>query len=327
MKRRPPCSETAGNGITEDQTGACQTSESQSDNMKKILFIVNPIAGGKDKKEILGKVLSVLDKNLFSPEIRYTEYAGHACEMARETDADVVVAIGGDGTQNEVARSLVGTGRTMGIIPCGSGDGLALHLGISRKTGKAAEVLNEGEAVFIDNGIVNGHPFFCTTGVGIDAIVSWRFAKAGSRGLKTYIVESVKTWFGFKAENYRITVDGEEKWNGKATLVTIGNANQWGNNARITPLASATDGLLDITIVDEFHTWAFPGLLARLMGGTADRSRHTVCLRGKSIVIEREKEGPLHFDGDPYEMGKRIDISVAEHSLKVLVPKGRACKI
>lgn len=295
--------------------------------MEKILFIVNPIAGGKDKKAILEKVTGSLDATRFTYEIRYTEYAGHACEIARETDADIVVAIGGDGTQNEVARSLVGTGRKMGIIPCGSGDGLALHLGISRDPVKAAKVICEGEAVVIDHGTVNGRPFFCTTGVGIDAIVSWKFAQAHSRGLKTYVTESIKTWFGFKPDSYRIVVDGVEKWNGPATLVTVGNANQWGNYAKITPLASVTDGLLSITVVEPFHTWAFPGLLIRLMTGTAQESCHTSCFDGRNVRLTRQNVGPIHFDGDPYEEGKEIDINIVPKALKVIVPKQSKGKI
>lgn len=295
--------------------------------MEKILFIVNPLAGGKDKKAVLAKVLPVFDPQRFTCEVRFTEYAGHASELARNTDADIVVAMGGDGTQNEVARSLVGTERKMGIIPCGSGDGLALHLGISRNPVKAAEVINGGVTALIDHGTVNGRPFFCTTGVGIDALVSWRFAQSHSRGLRTYILESARTWFGFKPDSYRILVDGVERWNGQATLVTVGNADQWGNNARITPQASVTDGLLSVTVVKPFHTWSFPGLLVRLVNGTAHGSRHTCCLEGREICIERNGCGPIHFDGDPYEEGEKIDIKIVPRSLNVIIPADSKGKI
>lgn len=344
---------------------------------------MNPIAGGKKKEAILSKVTSALDSARFSYSVIYTEYAGHACEIARDCDADIVVAIGGDGTQNEVARGLIAsnarlhsagvssagvsstagastggasaggaltggaligsaegtagastggaeassaeaTGRRkkMGIIPCGSGDGLALHLGISRNPAKAARTLCEGECVSIDYGRVNGHPFLCTSGVGIDAEVSWKFANAHSRGLHTYVLESIRTWFGFKPDNYRITVDGEEKWNGPATLVTVGNANQWGNYAKITPLASLKDGILDVTIVEKFHTLAFPGLLFRLMTGTAYKSRHAICLKGHKIHISRTLPGPLHYDGDPYSEGCEIDFDIVHKAIDVIVPKG-----
>lgn len=288
--------------------------------MKKILFIVNPIAGGKPKEAVLQKVTSALDQDKYVFDVKYTEYAGHACELARSSDADIVVAIGGDGTQNEVARSIAGTEKVLGIIPCGSGDGLALHLGISRDPEKAAGVLNCGSVASMDYGTVCGHPFFCTTGVGIDAMVSDSFAKSHSRGLKTYVLESARTWFGFKPEHYRIYVDGELKWDAPASIVTVGNANQWGNNARITPLASVCDGLLDLTIVDEFNTLAFPALIVRLFNGSAHKSRHSSCLKGRRIVIERDSEGPAHYDGDPYTLGKRIEIETVAGSLKVMVP-------
>ena len=304
--------------------------------MEKVVFIVNPIAGGKDKEALLSKVRAALDPDRFSCTVRYTEYAGHACEIARDCDADIVVAIGGDGTQNEVARGLIaanehiqrgcaaaeGRRKKMGIIPCGSGDGLALHLGISRNPAKAARTICEGECVSIDYGLVNGHPFLCTSGVGIDAEVSWKFANAHSRGLHTYILESIKTWFGFKPDTYSIVVDGEEKWKGAATLVTVGNANQWGNYAKITPQASLRDGILDVTIVERFHTWAFPGLLLRLMTGTAYKSRHAICLKGHKIHISRTLPGPLHYDGDPYGEGCGIDFDIVPQALDVIVPKG-----
>ncbi|MCR5004099.1 MAG: diacylglycerol kinase family lipid kinase [Bacteroidales bacterium] len=287
---------------------------------RTLLLIVNPISGGKDKTELVKIVKESVDSSLYEISTVYTEYAGHASELAVGTDADVVVAIGGDGTQNEVARSLVGTDKVMGIIPCGSGDGLALHLGISRKPAEAAALLNKGEVATMDYGLFEGHPFFCTAGMGIDALVSWKFAEAGSRGLRTYVSESAKAWFGFKPDAYRVCVDGEMVYDGPATLVTVGNANQWGNNARITAKASVTDGELDVCVVEPFRTWAFPGLLWHLMGGTSFKSRYVKYFRGKQIRIERSAEGPVHFDGDPYQMGREIGINVVPAALKVIVP-------
>lgn len=304
--------------------------------MEKILFIVNPLAGGKDKKAILAYVTAAIDPARFTYEVVYTQYAGHACEIARDCDADLVVAIGGDGTQNEVARGLIAAAsdgavgpdtavkaakrKRMGIIPCGSGDGLALHLGISRTPAKAARVLCEGKTVSIDYALVNGMPFLCTSGVGLDAIVSWNFSQAHSRGLHTYVLESIKAWFNFKTENYSIIIDGTECWNGPATLVTVGNANQWGNNAKITPLASLRDGLLDVTVVDVFHTWAFPDLLVKLMTGKAAKSRHATCFKGRKIKIIRDFTGPLHKDGDPMMEGREIVYSIVAEGLDMVVP-------
>lgn len=295
--------------------------------MKKVLLIVNPISGGKDKAPIVKDVLKTIDSTRFSTEVVHTEYAGHASKLAAESDADIVVAVGGDGTQNEVARAIAGTSKTLAIIPCGSGDGLALHLGISRRPAKAAGTICSGSVVNADYGIFESHPFFCTCGVGLDAMVGWRFAQSGSRGLVSYIKSTIKTWFPFKPERYRVSVDGKLIWDAPASMITVGNANQWGNRAYITPHASVCDGELDITIVGPFRVWAFPGLLWHMMAGSADKSRHARCFRGKSITIERENEGPAHFDGDPIIMGRSMEISLVPRVLKILVPKGRENKI
>ena len=127
--------------------------------MQKLLFIINPISGGRNKDAIIRMLDSTLDRNLFSHETVLTTHAGHATELARRSDADIVVAVGGDGTVSEVAQGLIGTGKSLGIIPCGSGDGLALHLGISRNPRKALRTLTEGRAVTMDCGLIDGRPF------------------------------------------------------------------------------------------------------------------------------------------------------------------------
>lgn len=260
-----------------------------------------------------------MDGEGFDHEIFMTERPGHATEIARSCDADVVVAVGGDGTVSEVAQGLVGSDRILGIIPSGSGDGLALHLGISRNPEKALRTLCGMCIVNMDCGTVNGRYFFCTTGVGLDAVVASRFAEAPKRGLRTYISEAWKTWKHFVPEKYEIDVDGK-KWVGPAVFVTVGNANQWGNGARITPAASVTDGLLDVTVVKPFRTAEVPALAARLMTGKVQGSRRTVCFRGAHVTIRRENEGPAHYDGDPCVFGTLIEAAAVPAALRVAVP-------
>ena len=291
--------------------------------MQKIRFIVNPVSGGKDKKQLVRKVLDLLDSQKFTPEVVWTDHAGHGTELARLADADIVVAVGGDGTVSEVGQGLAGTGKALGIIPCGSGDGLALHLGISRNPLKATEVLNTGDISPMDIARVNDRPFFCTTGVGFDAVVAWNFARAGRRGLWTYIAESWKAWWSFKPEQYDLDIDGTH-WSGRAFLVTVGNCNQWGNQARITPEASVCDGLLDVTVVAPFRLWEMVGLAWRLMTGNAYRCRRVTMLRGRSVTIRREKEGPAHIDGDPCRFGKEISIVLEKAALRVVHPHGKS---
>jgi YegS/Rv2252/BmrU family lipid kinase len=278
-----------------------------------MLFIVNPISG-KNRKQ---RIISHLQKAGY--KVVCTEYAGHAEKIARETESDVVVAVGGDGTVNEVARGLAGTGKTLGIIPCGSGDGLARHLGISHIFNRALKVITSGKTSPLDAGTIDGRMFFSVCGVGFDAVVSERFAKCGKRGLSTYIKEGLKTWRIYVPERYTVEIDGK-RIEHQAIFITVGNSNQWGNGAKITPLADSTDGILDITVVDEFKAIELPWLAGRLMTGSAHKSNRVHTYRGKHICIERPDEGPAHADGDWFEAGKAIDINVIPHALNVLVP-------
>ena len=290
--------------------------------MKTVRLIANPVSGGKDKTRIVETVREVLQEASFQVEVCWTARPGHATQLAREADASIVAAVGGDGTVSEVAQGLIGTGKVLGIIPCGSGDGLALHLGISRNPRKAALALARGRVQTMDYGTVSGRPFFCTAGVGLDAIVAWKFARGSRRGIWQYISLAWKTWQDFHPETYTVDIDGQ-RIRTPAVFITVGNANQWGNQARITSLASAGDGLLDVTVVEPFRTVEIPRLAAKLMLGRAHTSRRAHMYRGKKIIISRPEPGPAHYDGDPCEMGTEIEVKVVPSALQVLVPEGK----
>ena len=221
-----------------------------NERMKRIIFVVNPISGTQSKELILNLLDEKIDKARYTWEVVYTERAGHAVEIAAkaaEEKADIVVAIGGDGTINEIARSLVHTDTALGIIPCGSGNGLARHLHIPMEPKKALEVLNEGCLDTIDYGKINGTDFFCTCGVGFDAFVSLKFAHAGKRGLLTYLEKTLQESLKYQPETYELeTENGVSKY--KAFLIACGNASQYGNNAYIAPQATLTDGLFDSVV-------------------------------------------------------------------------------
>ena len=278
-----------------------------------MLFIVNPISGHGRKQRIISR----LQKSGY--EVVCTEYAGHGEILARETTAKVVVAVGGDGTVNEVARGLIGTDKVLGIIPCGSGDGLARHLGISHIFNRAMKTVMSGNSQPLDAAKINGRLFFSVCGVGFDAVVSEQFAKCGKRGLGSYIKEGLKTWRIYHPERYRISID-DKTFEHEAMLVTVGNSNQWGNEAKITPLADSSDGILDISIVDGFRAVELPWLAGLLMTGSAHKSSRVHIYKGKKISITRCAEGPAHADGDWFITGKTIDIEVLHHALNVLVP-------
>ena len=294
--------------------------------MKRITFIVNPVSGGKDKKKVLAAIDRYLDP-AFSCEVLMTGKPGDATAWARESGADIVVAVGGDGTVSEVATGLMGTEKALGIIPCGSGDGLALHLGISRNPAKAVRVLNAGCITRIDAARLDSRPFFCTAGVGLDADVAFQFAHSSKRGLGTYISTAWSLWMHQdRASRCQVETD-TETWSGPAVIVTVGNANQWGNEARIVPKASLRDGLLDVTVVEPFATWEIPGLATLLMTGKADRSRRVRTFRSARIHIRRDHSGPAHLDGDPFEAGVDLDLEVVPGTLNVVVPPSRLEKI
>jgi YegS/Rv2252/BmrU family lipid kinase len=295
--------------------------------VKRITFIVNPVSGGKDKKKVLAAIDRYLDRTVFSYEVRMTGKAGDATAWARACEADIVVAVGGDGTVSEVAAGLLGTGKALGIIPCGSGDGLALHLGISRNPVKAVRVLNAARIVRVDAARLDGRPFFCTAGVGLDADVAFAFARSSRRGMGTYISTAWNLWMhGDRAHRYVVETD-TETWSGPAVIVTVGNANQWGNEARIVPKASLRDGLLDVTVVEPFATWEIPGLAARLMTGKAHKSRHVKTFRSTQVHLRRDQPGPAHGDGDPFGAGVDLAFEIVPDALDVVVPPERVERI
>ena len=287
---------------------------------KKIIFVVNPISGTQGKKAILKWIDERLDRSIYDYSIVNTEYAGHATQIAAtavQNKVDVVVAIGGDGTINEIARSLVHTQTALGIIPCGSGNGLARHLQIPMDPKAAIDILNQGYLNCIDYGKINNIPFFCTCGVGFDAFVSLKFADSGKRGLLTYLENTLHESLTYQPETYEIeNEEGTVKY--KAFLIACGNASQYGNNAYIAPQASLTDGLMDVTILEPFTVLEVPNLSFQLFNKTIDQNSRIKTMRAKKIKIHRAKEGVLHFDGDPLMAGKELEVEIIPSGLHVI---------
>ena len=287
---------------------------------KKIIFVVNPISGTQGKKAILKLIDERIDRSIYDYSIVRTEYAGHASIIAKEAvrdGIDIVVAIGGDGTINEIGRSLVHTNTALGIIPCGSGNGLARHLRIPMEPKAAIEIINQGDKCCIDYGKINNIPFFCTCGVGFDAFVSLKFADSGKRGLLTYLENTLHESLVYQPETYEIeNEEGTMKY--KAFLIACGNASQYGNNAYITPQASLTDGLMDITIMEPFTVLDVPSLSFQLFNKTIDQNSRIKTMRAKKIKIHRTKEGVLHFDGDPLMAGKELEVEIIPKGLHVI---------
>jgi diacylglycerol kinase (ATP) len=289
----------------------------------KIGFIINPISGTRTKKNIPELINNKINTDLFEPVIKFTTCAGNATELTRQMVSEgfhIVVAVGGDGTINEVATALVHTNTALAIIPCGSGNGLARHLEIPLKIDEAIEVINNHKIVNIDYGSANDILFFCTCGVGFDAQIGHQFAQSKKRGFFTYIKSVVAEFIKYKAKKYRFKTK-DKKFRKQAFLVTFANASQYGNDAYIAPNADIQDGLLDVCILKPFPSYKVFEIGMKLMRKKIDNCQSVEFLRTDKIKIKRKKKGIFHYDGEPCYMKKKIVVRAHKQGLKVAVAK------
>ena len=290
---------------------------------QKVVLVVNPISG--TRRKLTGQLLTDahIDRQKFDFEIVTTRFAGDAVGIAAEASrsgADIVVAVGGDGTVNEVARGLVDTGTPMGIVPCGSGNGLARHLGISMDPPTALRDLSHSRKTFIDYGLVNNRCFVTTCGLGFDAVISQKFAEGKHRGELNYIKNVLHQLRHYQPDDYTLELDGETIVT-KAFLMTAANANQWGNDAFIAPEASLQDGLLDVCIIREAPIVAMPVLINMLLRKNLKKSPHYMCYKCSRLAVRREGETLIHCDGDPVVMSGNLDIHIVSRGLAVMLPE------
>ena len=287
---------------------------------KRVTFLVNPISGTHSKQEVPEMIEATLNRELFDHKVLFTEYAGHAAELARQQadeQTDIVVAVGGDGTVNEVARSLVHTQTALAIVPCGSGNGLARHLCLPMDICKSIEVINSCRIEAFDYGIINGLPFFCTCGMGFDAFISLKFAEAGKRGPITYVENVLKEGLKYKPETYEVKDDtGTHHY--KAFLIACANASQYGNNAYIAPGATMTDGEMDVIIMEPFNALEAPQIAADLFMTTLGNNSKIKTFRTKHLQIHRKAPGAIHYDGDPMMTDADIDIRIEHLGIRIV---------
>lgn len=287
------------------------------------MLIINPISGTMKKSGLDTKVVNRLKPAGFDVDVRFTERAGHATELAAEAAAGGyygVIAAGGDGTINETACGLINTGVPMGIIPAGSGNGLARHIEIPIDFGKAIDIIAENNPVDVDYGTLNGAPYFCTMGVGFDAAVSHRFASQGKRGLMMYVKSMIELCRVYKPETYTLSFNGQTVTH-RAFVIAVANASQYGNNAYVAPQASIRDGLLDVTIIHCDSLLDMGGIGLDLMTGYLDKNTHVTTFRTPAVTIYRNAEGPAHMDGEPRVLGEILDVKCHQGGLKMFVPK------
>ncbi|MCD7977414.1 MAG: diacylglycerol kinase family lipid kinase [Tannerellaceae bacterium] len=288
-----------------------------------IKAIINPISGIGSKRKIPKMLTEISQEENVSLDIVFTEYPGHASEITKkavEEGIDCIVAVGGDGTVNEIARSMIYSDTILGIIPKGSGNGLARELHIPMDAKKALDLIVKGHVTTIDACKANEKVFFCTCGVGFDAAVSQKFAEEKHRGSLTYIKNTIEEYLSYKPEPYELWIDSQTVKE-KAFLVACGNASQYGNNAFIAPHANIQDGEMDLTILTPFTPLDIAPLAIQLFTKQIDRNSKIRTFKGKEVTIIRQKPGIMHLDGEPMMADSRIDISILPKALKVLTPE------
>ena len=282
---------------------------------KKSLIVINAVSARLKKANIDFKNQFPNNRilNWDSPD---TDIAGLIKnELQREYFDELIVA-GGDGTINRVAGSIINSEVTLGIIPLGSGNGLARHLGIPLNTEGAIKIIHQGFSRKIDACTINENTFFCTAGVGFDALVGHRFAKSKTRGFWTYFRITSTQFFKYKPEEFELFFEGRTI-SGKAFVVTFANANQYGNNAFIAPLADLSDGKIDVTIVKPFNLFNSPFLAYDLFAKKIHRNKNVITFRSENFRLNRNSSGIGQFDGEPVSFPAEFSVVNLPSALNV----------
>lgn len=286
------------------------------------MLIINPIAGTGNKENLAALAQNRLKEAGMEVDVRMTTAKGDATSLAARAVEEGyygVIAAGGDGTINETAIALCNSELPLGIIPCGSGNGLARHFGIQVNPEAAIEIIAADNVTDIDYGVVNGKSFFCTCGVGFDAAVSDRFARQNHRGLLMYLKSAVEAYLNFSPTDYIIRANGRTLTE-RAFLVACCNTTQYGNNAYIAPKADIADGLLDVTIMHAGNLFDDAKAGLELMSGLIHQNIKIDTFKASEISIIRKTAGPAHIDGEPVELPCQLDVSCRHHGLKVFTP-------
>lgn len=285
----------------------------------KALFLVNERSGRRRDFDVIDviKRASPFEHRIVSCDRK--EDVETLINEAEAAGIDIVYAVGGDGTVHETAKRLVGRKPALGILPIGSGNGFARHIGLPIDPAASLSSCKDCRIETIDTAIVNDEPFLGVMGIGFDAMVADRFASSHVRGIETYIKEGLRAFAEFKADEYEISANGETIRRA-AFVVAVANSGQYGNNARIAPLASLQDGLLDVVIIDDAHLIDAAFLLARLFNGTLHRSSGVTMLQTADVMIRRPSAGPAHLDGEAITLGAELHARVKPASLRLLVP-------
>jgi YegS/Rv2252/BmrU family lipid kinase len=288
---------------------------------KKALYIINPASGIGRQKDIAKLIQNETDTSRLDIEIVFSECPNHAFELSKNAAGkfDIVVAVGGDGTVNEVGRGLLYSDTALGILPTGSGNGLARFLQMPFKVNKSLDVINHGNIKSIDAIKVNDYYSLNVAGIGFDAYISHQFAKKKRRGPMAYMQLISKEFPKYKSDHYQIEIDGEAV-EIDAFLISFANSSQYGNNFHIAPQARIDDGLIDVCLIKDFPKFTAPALLISLVDQSIDKSKYDKIVKARKIKINHPLPLLGHVDGEPVNLGRKVDIDILPLALKVIVP-------
>lgn len=290
---------------------------------KRIRFIINPFSGLSKKNNIPELIDEHLDHTLFEHEISFTKYPLHAkflAEEAKEMGLECVVAVGGDGTVNEIGSALVNSNTVLAILPAGSGNGFAMHLGMGRNIKKAIQLLNDAQEIKIDTCTANENFFINIAGVGFDSMVANLSKQDSSRGLWLYMKYTILRAFTYKQKEMEILIDGQSK---KACYlsVSVANGSMFGYNFRIAPNALLTDGLLDVVLIKKAPLWKYLTTFWRFFNRTSDRLKYVDTIKCKAFKLHSQEAVYHHIDGEGIGQLNSLEVRIHEKSLNVLVPR------
>ena len=288
----------------------------------KVFFIINKFSGAGFRPELEGLIISRCDELNLEGTIEFTQDRGHATALAKSASSlgfNKVFAVGGDGTVNEVAQGLVHSNTTMGIIPKGSGNGLARHLGISMNIKKSLDILNSAKIIQMDTLMINSNLSVNVSGIGFDGHVAGMFGKDGKRGLLGYIKLVSREFFSFKEFPIELKAD-DQILHRNAFILAIANSSQFGNNATISPYASVCDALIDVCFIKKVPLTHSIGFAKKMFSGTIDTSAFVEIIKAKKLSVQFPRPMPYHIDGEAMEPTSNFEIALQPASLKMIVP-------
>lgn len=291
---------------------------------QKIRFIINPYSGVKEKSEIENSIKRYLNHQKYDYDFQFTQYAGHAVVLAKDGVAkgfDIVVAVGGDGSVNEVAAGLIGTSTTLAILPLGSGNGFAGHLGLGRKAKYALEVINDGHSALIDTCSVNGEVFVNLVGFGFDGLVAKALKGSKIRGFVGYTRSVLKHLFSYTASDFVIKIDDNAPVNRRCYMLNIVNGTTYGYNFHFHSKAKLNDGIIHVLIIKDVARWKYFNLLYLSLRGKLQESELVETFEAKRVEVIAKENILMEIDGESIDGKSPYNVQVVPNSLKVIVPK------